>query len=103
MAPTTRYARSSGGAYIAYQVVGEGPLDLVLVPAFLSQDRAPVGGTRGRLGCCQGSRSFSRLILSICRGTGLSDGTRPRDGRLTSRSTTCAAVLAATGARRAPR
>jgi hypothetical protein len=29
--PTTRYAKS-GGVHIAYQVVGEGPPDLVYVP-----------------------------------------------------------------------
>ena len=31
----TRYARS-GDLQIAYQVVGEGPLDVVLVPTYLS-------------------------------------------------------------------
>ena len=33
--PETRYARS-GDVNIAYQVVGDGPLDLVLVPGFVS-------------------------------------------------------------------
>ena len=33
--PETRYARS-GSVRIAYQVVGSGPLDLVLVPGFIS-------------------------------------------------------------------
>ena len=33
--PETHYARS-GGVTIAYQVVGEGPVDLVYVPGFLS-------------------------------------------------------------------
>ena len=35
MLPDTRYARS-GDLRIAYQVVGEGPLDLVFVPGFIS-------------------------------------------------------------------
>jgi len=35
MRPQTRYARS-GDVRIAYQVAGEGPLDLVLVPGFVS-------------------------------------------------------------------
>jgi hypothetical protein len=35
MRPTTRYARS-GDYSIAYQVVGDGPLDLVYVPGFIS-------------------------------------------------------------------
>jgi len=33
--PRTRYARS-GDVRIAYQVVGQGPLDLVFVPGFIS-------------------------------------------------------------------
>lgn len=33
--PETRYARS-GDVNIAYQVVGNGPYDLVLVPGFIS-------------------------------------------------------------------
>jgi lactoylglutathione lyase len=36
MAPETRYARS-GDVHIAYQVVGEHPLDLVYVPSWISQ------------------------------------------------------------------
>ena len=35
MSPETRYARS-GNVNIAYQVVGEGPRDLILVPGWLS-------------------------------------------------------------------
>ena len=69
--PETRYARS-GGVSIAYQVVGDGPFDLVLVPGFVSNvelgwkipDRAAY---LGRLA------SFSRLILFDKRGTGMSD------------------------------
>ena len=33
--PETHYAKS-GNNYIAYQVMGEGPFDLVLVPGFIS-------------------------------------------------------------------
>jgi hypothetical protein len=33
--PETRYAKS-GDTYIAYQVMGDGPLDLVFVPGFIS-------------------------------------------------------------------
>jgi hypothetical protein len=32
MTPETRYAKS-GDVHIAYQVVGEGPVDLVFIPA----------------------------------------------------------------------
>jgi hypothetical protein len=33
--PETRYAKS-GDVHIAYQIVGNGPLDLVVVPGFIS-------------------------------------------------------------------
>ena len=36
MIPTTRYAHS-GDASIAYQVTGEGPLDLLFLPGWISQ------------------------------------------------------------------
>jgi pimeloyl-ACP methyl ester carboxylesterase len=69
--PETRYARS-GDVSIAYQVVGDGPFDLVYVPGAVSnveliwEDPARASFF-GRLA------SFSRLILFDKRGTGLSD------------------------------
>jgi pimeloyl-ACP methyl ester carboxylesterase len=69
--PTTRYARN-GEVHLAYQVVGEGPLDLVLIeswvhhvelfwemPEFARQQRRLAG--------------IGRLIVFDRRGTGLSD------------------------------
>jgi hypothetical protein len=35
MLPMTRYAKS-GDVHIAYQVFGEGPIDLVYTPGFVS-------------------------------------------------------------------
>jgi hypothetical protein len=32
--PETRYAKTVDGVHIAYQVRGEGPVDLVLIPGF---------------------------------------------------------------------
>jgi len=69
--PKTQYAKS-GDVSIAYQVVGDGPFDLVLVPGFVSHvelawERPPVRRMFERLA------SFSRLILFDKRGTGLSD------------------------------
>ena len=66
-----RYARS-GEVNIAYQVTGEGPLDLVLVSGFVSHlddDWQHPSSARllERLG------SFARLIRFDKRGTGLSD------------------------------
>lgn len=71
MKPETRYARS-GDVNIAYQVVGEGPRDLVLVPGWVANidifwEEPRVAGFLRRLA------SFSRLILFDKRGTGLSD------------------------------
>ena len=47
MSPQTRYAKS-GDVNIAYQVVGDGPLDLVFVPGLGLERRADVGGARAR-------------------------------------------------------
>ena len=71
-APETRYARS-GDLQIAYQAVGEGPLDVVLVPAYLSNielfwELPSFARLFGQLS------SFSRLILFDRRGSGMSDG-----------------------------
>jgi len=69
--PETRYARS-GEVNIAYQVVGEGPMDLVYVMGWVSNidlfwAEARLERFLSRLA------SFSRLILFDKRGTGLSD------------------------------
>ena len=70
--PTTRYVRS-GDANIAYQVVGDGPFDLIWVPGWISNvevswEVPEFARFLTRLA------SFSRLILFDKRGTGLSDG-----------------------------
>ena len=71
MTAPIRYARS-GDVNIAYQVSGDGPFDLVLVPGFFSHleidwEHPEHAGFLDRLG------SFSRLIRFDKRGTGLSD------------------------------
>lgn len=71
MRPRTQYARS-GGIHIAYQVLGEGPLDLVYVPGWVSHveqawEEPSLAHFLDRLS------SFSRLITFDKRGTGLSD------------------------------
>src|SRR4051794_26889011 len=71
MVPETRYARS-GDVHIAYQVVGDGPIDLVLVPGFVShveESWEDPGATH----FLQRLTSFSRLIRFDKRGTGMSD------------------------------
>ena len=73
--PQTHYAKGHEGD-VAYQVVGDGPMDLVMVPGWFShidmqwddpQRRAFIGELV----------SFARVILYDKRGTGLSD---PVDG-----------------------
>jgi class 3 adenylate cyclase len=71
MLPKTRYAKS-GDVHIAYQVIGDGPFDLVFVPGFISHvdhvwDEPRWSGFLERLA------SFSRLICFDKRGTGVSD------------------------------
>jgi class 3 adenylate cyclase len=69
--PQTRYARS-GDVHIAYQVVGDAPIDLVYVPTWISQvehywEEPIVARYFSRLA------SFTRLIMFDRRGSGLSD------------------------------
>jgi len=72
--PEVRYARS-GDVSIAYQTVGDGPVDVVFVPFLINLIWAweqPIF-----VEFCRRMSAFSRLILLDKRGTGLSD--RPRD------------------------
>jgi class 3 adenylate cyclase len=71
MATQVNYAKS-GKVHIAYRTVGEGPMDLVVVPGWVthleaSWDDPLVWRFAERLA------SFSRLILFDKRGTGMSD------------------------------
>jgi pimeloyl-ACP methyl ester carboxylesterase/DNA-binding SARP family transcriptional activator/class 3 adenylate cyclase len=69
--PQTRYARN-GDVSIAYQVVGKGPIDLVLVPGWVSHvEYAWEVPSYARF--LRRLTSFARLILLDRRGTGLSD------------------------------
>ena len=100
MGPETRYARS-GKVNIAYQVTGEGPLDLVYVPGWVSHvelawEEPTLASFLARLG------SFSRLITFDKRGTGLSD--RVPDDQLPTleqRMDDLRAVMDASGSQRA--
>lgn len=69
--PQTRYARS-GDVRIAYQVVGQGPIDLVFVPGFVSNLDLHWEDP-GYAHLLRRLSAFSRLILLDKRGTGLSD------------------------------
>jgi pimeloyl-ACP methyl ester carboxylesterase/DNA-binding CsgD family transcriptional regulator len=98
--PETRYARS-GDVRIAYQVIGNGPIDLVFVPGFLSNlevhwEDPGYGHLLQRLG------AFTRLIQFDKRGTGLSDRVDNRDlPDLETRMDDVRAVMDAAGSGRA--
>ena len=96
--PQTRYARS-GDVNIAYQVVGDGPIDLVFVMGWVSHlDYFWAEPSFARF--LRRLASFSRLILFDKRGTGLSDrvGELPT---LEQRMDDVRAVLDAVGSRQA--
>jgi pimeloyl-ACP methyl ester carboxylesterase len=96
--PPTRYAQS-GDVNIAYQVVGDGPIDLVFVMGWVSHlDYFWAEPSFARF--LRRLASFSRLILFDKRGTGLSDrvGELPT---LEQRMDDVRAVLDAVGSRNA--
>lgn len=69
--PETQYAKSRDG-YVAYQVIGDGPQDLVFIPDWVTNleimwEEPSLARFLRRLG------SFSRLICFDKRGCGLSD------------------------------
>ena len=71
MLPETRYARL-GDLHLAYQVIGEGPPDILLIDQWFGNldtqwDVPPLADLRERLA------SFGRLVMFDKRGTGLSD------------------------------
>lgn len=72
--PEVHYAMSEDGAHIAYQIFGDGPIDLVMVPGFVSHlehfwESPAFARVNRQLG------SFARVITFDKRGTGLSDQT----------------------------
>lgn len=100
MPSQVRYAKN-GKVHIAYRVIGEGPLDLVVVPGWVTHleatwDDPLVWRFAQRLA------SFSRLILFDKRGTGLSDPVSEENlPTLEMRMEDVHAVLDAAGAPRA--
>jgi pimeloyl-ACP methyl ester carboxylesterase len=98
--PETRYVKS-GDAHIAYQVLGDGPADLIVVRGYISHlevawESPALASFYRRLA------SFCRLILFDKRGTGLSDRV-PEDRlpTLEQRMDDVRAVMDAVGSERA--
>jgi pimeloyl-ACP methyl ester carboxylesterase len=98
--PETRYVKS-GDAHIAYQVMGDAPVDLIIVRGYISHvevawESPALASFYRRLA------SFCRLILFDKRGTGLSDRV-PEDRlpTLEQRMDDVRAVMEAVGSERA--
>jgi DNA-binding SARP family transcriptional activator/pimeloyl-ACP methyl ester carboxylesterase len=95
--PPVRYTTAPDGVHIAYRIVGDGPVDIIAVPGFVSHlDMwwdAPTDHLVRHLA------SFSRLILFDKRGMGLSD--RPPVIDVEHWVEDTLAVLDAAGAQRA--
>src|SRR5216110_2913058 len=69
--PSTHYVKSDD-VYIAYQVLGEGSLDLIFVPGFVSNVEA-MWQSPNRSRFLRRLASFCRVIIFDKRGTGMSD------------------------------
>jgi class 3 adenylate cyclase len=98
MQPVTQYAKS-GDVHIAYQAFGDGPINLVMVPGFVSNvenywDQPDLARFLTRLG------SYARVVTFDKRGTGMSDRVAELPG-LDQRMDDLRAVMDAAGMERA--
>jgi class 3 adenylate cyclase/pimeloyl-ACP methyl ester carboxylesterase len=70
--PETRYAQGADGSYVAFQVFGSGPLELVFITSWLTNldamwEEPSLAAYLDRLG------SFARIVCFDKRGSGVSD------------------------------
>jgi class 3 adenylate cyclase len=96
--PETRYALS-GDVNLAYQVMGDGPVDIIMVPGFIShiEFRHELPGYTASL---RRLSSFARVVAFDKRGQGLSD--RVSDApSLEQRMDDVRAIMDAVGSQRA--
>ncbi len=96
--PDTEYARL-GEVSLAYQVVGQGPIDIVFVPPFTSHCEL-IWEIPEAARMLRRLASFSRLILFDKQGTGLSDPV-PRPPTHQERAREVEAVMDAVGSQQA--
>jgi pimeloyl-ACP methyl ester carboxylesterase len=98
MSPDTLYAKS-GDVHIAYQVFGDGPINLVMVPGFVSNienywDEPDLPRFLRRLA------TYARVVTFDKRGTGMSDRVAELPG-LDQRMDDLRAVMDAAGVEQA--
>lgn len=100
MTPETRYARTTDGTHVAFQVIGDGPIDVVVMRSWHSNldnewTDPIIAGIYRRLG------SVGRVIILDRRGTGLSDRFDPSVlPTLEDRMDDIRAVMSAAGSQR---
>jgi pimeloyl-ACP methyl ester carboxylesterase len=92
-----RYALTADGTHVAYQIVGNGPIDLLVIPGFVSHLDMWWDAPTDHL--VKSLASFSRLILFDKRGMGLSD--RPENIDVEHWVEDAVAVMDAAGSERA--
>jgi DNA-binding SARP family transcriptional activator/pimeloyl-ACP methyl ester carboxylesterase len=97
--PQTRYVQTPDGVHIAYQVLGQGPRDIVFVPGLMSHldlmwEDADTAGFFRQLA------TLGRVILFDKRDTGLSDRA-VGDSSMDERISDVMAVMSAAGSARA--
>ena len=99
--PETRYAKTADGVHIAYQVIGDGPIDLLYVSGWISNvDLNWTSPDYARF--LERLSSFSRLIIFDKRGVGLSDRVSDKElPDLETRMDDLGAVMDAVGSKRA--
>src|SRR6266704_1069581 len=96
--PVTRYAMS-GDVSIAYQTMGDGPIDLIIVPGMVSHVEFMHDGP-GYTASLRRLSSFARVVAFDKRGQGLSD--RVSDApSLEQRMDDVRAIMDAIGSQRA--
>ena len=96
--PETRYARS-GDVHIAYQVFGDGDLDVVIVPGYITHVEL-VWENSAAERVFEALASFARVMIYDRRGSGLSDPL-PDAPTLEERMDDVRAVMDAAGSERA--
>ena len=95
----TRYALTEDGVNIAYQVRGNGPVDVLWVGGFTANLEVEYDGPKNNAAFYAELAGSTRLIVFDKRGTGLSDRTQTPD--LEKRVDDMRAVLDAVGSERA--
>jgi len=98
--PETKYAKTVDGVHIAYQVLGDGPVDLVFSPGEVSNIDSAWDLAPEMMQLCRRLGNFARVIMFDQRGNGVSDrdmGTAPFEAGMDD----VRAVMEAAGSARA--